>query len=246
MGKSGEKESLHIYGKGWVRYPNSKRWGDQYFKTQVSLHVYVWEMYHGRPVPDKYIVHHIDGDPANNEIENLIAMSKSEHARLHFSNSYNIDRLRKLAEIGREHAKAWHGSPAGRQFHKEIGKLAWESAYQVVKSCENCGKEYETWNIAECHSRFCSNRCRAAWRRKSGVDNESRTCAFCGAEFEVNRYTKRKYCSRYCSGQARRIERARTTCAFCGQEFEHYASDRRVYCSRKCQYIAARSQPQTA
>lgn len=241
MGKRGKKESLHIYGKGWVRYPESHSWGDKYFKRPISLHVYVWEMYHGRHVPKGYVVHHIDGDPANNEIENLIAMPKSEHARLHQSARHDIGRLRELAKIGREHAKAWHSSPAGRQFHKKLGKLAWENAYRVVKVCEHCGDEYETWNIASSRSRFCSNKCKAAWRRQSGIDDEIRICKYCGREFTVSKYSKTSHCSRLCAAQLRRKPKKVTVCAQCGKRFEDYPSANRVYCSKECKDSAQRT-----
>ena len=37
---------------------------------------------HG-PVPKGYHIHHIDGDPNNNNLENLIAVTPEEHYRLH-------------------------------------------------------------------------------------------------------------------------------------------------------------------
>lgn len=46
------------------------------------LHRDVWEHHHG-PIPPGLEVHHIDHDKANNAVENLELLSKSEHARLH-------------------------------------------------------------------------------------------------------------------------------------------------------------------
>lgn len=34
-------------------------------------------------IPDGYVVHHVDGDNTNNSIENLVAMTRGEHVRLH-------------------------------------------------------------------------------------------------------------------------------------------------------------------
>ena len=37
----------------------------------------------GRPLRDDEIVHHIDGDTTNNDLDKLQVMSQSEHLRLH-------------------------------------------------------------------------------------------------------------------------------------------------------------------
>ncbi len=39
----------------------------------------------GRNLTDSEIVHHIDGDPTNNDLGNLEVMTQSEHAREHFT-----------------------------------------------------------------------------------------------------------------------------------------------------------------
>ena len=51
--------------------------------------------------------------------------------------------------------------------------------------CTNCGKEFVGQPGKD---RFCSNACKSAYRRKSGVDNVTRSCAFCGGPFIVNKY----------------------------------------------------------
>jgi len=43
----------------------------------------VWEEYWGEPVSKGYFLHHIDGNYANNDITNLIAMKRGKHNWLH-------------------------------------------------------------------------------------------------------------------------------------------------------------------
>lgn len=45
-------------------------------------HRVVWEAAHG-PIPPGFHVHHIDENPANNDIGNLRLVSAAEHRRLH-------------------------------------------------------------------------------------------------------------------------------------------------------------------
>ena len=42
-----------------------------------------------RTLDDNEIIHHIDGDPSNNNISNLQVMTKEEHARLHRTEYYD-------------------------------------------------------------------------------------------------------------------------------------------------------------
>lgn len=46
-------------------------------------HRYIMEQYLGRKLNRNEVVHHKDGDKTNNDIENLVLMSLSEHSREH-------------------------------------------------------------------------------------------------------------------------------------------------------------------
>ncbi len=52
-------------------------------KGYVREHVFVMEEFLGRSLTEDEVVHHIDGDKANNKIENLQVMTKYEHKCLH-------------------------------------------------------------------------------------------------------------------------------------------------------------------
>jgi hypothetical protein len=47
-------------------------------------HRLVMEAYIGRKLSSDEVVHHINGDKADNRVENLVIMTRSEHTKLHF------------------------------------------------------------------------------------------------------------------------------------------------------------------
>lgn len=105
------------------------------------------------------------------------------------------DNLNKNA---RPKAIEWHKSEEGRKWHKEqwkvsLGKVKHEQKPKKLK-CIYCGKEYETTTFGI--TKFCSNNCKSAYRRKLGVDNVERQCRVCGDTFTTNKYSKRTLCSR--------------------------------------------------
>lgn len=53
------------------------------YNGYVYEHRYVVEKEIGRPLKKSEIVHHIDGNKLNNDISNLMLMTRSEHAHLH-------------------------------------------------------------------------------------------------------------------------------------------------------------------
>lgn len=174
-------------------------------KHPVRAHVYVWEKYNGK-VPPMHSVHHIDRNKANNSIENLTLLSYSEHSSLH-SKENAKQSSERMNTIARPKAIEWHKSEAGSAMHRkhyeDSTKAIWQERVTMV--CEICGKEYETNHASMHKSRFCSNNCKAKFRRMSGVDNETRLCAICGSEFTCNKYSKQKTCgNKECANESQR------------------------------------------
>lgn len=163
------------------------------------LHRYVWEFYNGT-IEKGYDIHHKDGNKENNDISNLVKLLKSKHLHYHNTNQTEevINKKRKnIKEKALPEAIKWHKSEEGRKWHSkhslEISKNLKEKEY----TCLNCDKHFykKPYGV----NKFCSNKCKTAYRRKKGLDNVEKICERCGGVFVDDKYNKRKYCSRECS-----------------------------------------------
>lgn len=170
---------------------------------RLRLHRAVYEYYNGA-IPDGYQVHHIDHDKSNNEPENLIALTKEDHSRLHgmeLTDEQREARRDNLTQNARPAASEWHRSEVGRAWHLEHYERMKDALHvRIVLACENCGKDFEGVPNA---SRFCSNACKSAWRRKAGLDDVERECASCGRAFKTSKYSSAKCCSQSCTNHWR-------------------------------------------
>jgi hypothetical protein len=82
--KHGPSEKVMFNGYSYRRYPESPRRELRvYFarsgRQRVNwLHRDIW-IHHNGPIPAGFHVHHVDGNPLNNAIENLAVMPEREH-----------------------------------------------------------------------------------------------------------------------------------------------------------------------
>lgn len=175
-----------------------------YFQHQGKrLHIAVWK-YHNGEIPKGYHVHHIDEDRTNNQIENLGLLPARLHLSFHQREEKRKEYQQKHIKNIRELASEWHGSEAGREMHSRLAKRYWETAGTITYTCMECGKEFESrHHYGPDENRFCSNKCKAAFRRHNHTDDVERICAYCGKPFMVNRYSKAECCSRDCAVKRR-------------------------------------------
>jgi len=175
---------------------------------RVRLHIYVWTIERGA-IPKGYQVHHIDEDKRHNDIDNLTCISRHNHLSYHSKKKYerNPEVLDGALELAREAAKEWHASEAGHKWHKEHYEQNKAKLHMVREfKCEYCGKLFKSTQV---HSRFCCNAHKTAYRVRSGVDNEERTCAVCGKTFLANKYARKSTCGIVCKGKLRSLNNKR-------------------------------------
>ncbi|MGP6175424.1 HNH endonuclease signature motif containing protein [Corynebacterium sp. A21] len=214
-------ETVTFNGVKFRRYPEAKQQAHRrYYRAGIAdsqrgiqaLHQEVWKHYNGgAAIPDGYHVHHKDHDFNNNSPGNLELVERLAHLRQHFAERKSDPEFRKKASENLRKVSAaaaeWHGSPEGLEWHSKHGKESWEKREYRDLTCEQCGGNFET-KSRHGSERFCSNKCKSAWRRDSGVDDVDRECAFCRTEFRVNKYSKARCCGRKCGANLRSRERA--------------------------------------
>lgn len=173
-------------------------------KLRKCLHRYLYEKEHGE-IPKGYEIHHVDHNPLNNDLSNLIALPQSEHKKIHKEEitEEQLNKLQKnLNKNARPRANEWHKSEVGKEWHKKHYEGMKEKLHTTKKiKCLCCGKETIVGTSKE--NKFCSDKCKSKYRRDKGLDNETRICATCGKEFTINKYSKTKNCSRSCSAKMR-------------------------------------------
>lgn len=109
------------------------------------LHRQVWEDNFG-PIPHKWVIHHVDHNPANNKPDNLQLLTPSEH-RVH------------------------HPRPSGRT-SDEI-KAMWRKRVPVAIECATCGTVFDSTGA---RATYCSRTCnrRAYNNGRSAFDERAR------------------------------------------------------------------------
>jgi hypothetical protein len=69
-------------GQGWIDQ------GSRFISVngiRRPEHRHLMEMHLGRTLEPHEVVHHVDRNPINNDLTNLVVLDRSEHARLHFA-----------------------------------------------------------------------------------------------------------------------------------------------------------------
>jgi HNH endonuclease len=172
-------------------------------KIPSNLHRAVWTAHFGAISPNCH-VHHRDGNPRNNEVENLQCLPAAVHLSYAAKKSKWVGSSGNKQQLIRaqEKAKLWHASEEGHEWHVQHGKKAWKNRKPISKKCLECGKEYEAWFP---WSKYCHYNCKGKARRKSGIDNENRQCEICNKWFVIYKHALKRTCGQICATKLARI-----------------------------------------
>ena len=158
------------------------------------LHRYVWEKEVGS-IPKGCHIHHLNGNKADNRIENLAILTASGHERMHGQEIERKERSRENIKKAVKAAPAWHRSKEGLAWHSKQAKGRKQPRQEKI--CVICGRTFMGTKTQS----FCSNACKSKYRRVNGLDDVDQVCLICGKTFRCSRFSKQKYCSKECASR---------------------------------------------
>ena len=91
-----------------------KRYGEYIWNNirqeRTSPHVAVWENFMETHVSDNCCIHHVDQDPLNNDILNLVCVTRPEHQRWHSTHRSLVTRCKisksnSISQKGKHHSE---------------------------------------------------------------------------------------------------------------------------------------------
>lgn len=227
--------------QSFLGIPFRKRSRGHYFNPMMSIYRLVWIYYCGE-LPPHALIHHIDENKDNNDIENLRAMEVSAHMKLHWRKDKNDENIFVCQKCG----------------------VAFSTVANHALYCPECKKEIERARNRERDRKRTRkhideeaklrNTLNEAARRIESIAGGIRTCPICNRMFFNYRdhrkgHSDRKTCSVECEQKLREQKRAerliaRTKiCEVCGKPFEWKYHSKQKTCSVACgKILSARTQ----
>ena len=200
------------------------------YKTDELLHRVFYQYYCG-DIPKGNEIHHIDNNSENNDIENLICLTKAEHTRAHFETQTGRFAKREMTceMCGQKFIARYHGN--NRFCSDQCRQKARRIECREIRICAFCGKPFEIENYEKVT--HCSVSCVQKDRRKNSY--EEIICPVCGKKFTAMKHLHQKYCSKECAHKFLAAQGHVTRhCLNCGKAFDSLKSKNKKFCSRKC------------
>ncbi len=165
-----------VYKPDFYRSMKNDNW-----KGYVYEHIFIAEKMIGRPLRDEEVVHHLDGDRANNRVENLLVLEKSQHSKLHTWINAGAPGLKDLEMKGLNSGKP-----------KVVRKQA--------QGCKKCGN-----TLQQKQKYYCSGNCAKESNRKverpslEQIEDDLKTMSFVavGKKYGVSDNCIRKWIKGY-------------------------------------------------
>lgn len=240
-------EKIEFDGVTYRRYPESKYNRHKRFHDYKgkSLHRAIWE-YHKGKIPEGYHIHHKDGDPFNNSIENLQCLTPKDHCKAH-SELAKVDPSKDIYESRRQ----WQKSKEGLEHHSRLAKDLWANKKKTTIPCEKCGVSCERFR--EHSIRTVCDPCQSKGqleKRKREYTPKLRKiicvkCKICGSVTEQKTAKPKSFCSKACqlnSRYHRGVDNIERKCRICDKHFLINRYSKTQTCSDLCRgkYISSR------
>lgn len=204
-----------------------KRSRGHYFNPMMSIYRLVWIYYRGE-LPPHAVIHHIDENKDNNNIDNLRSMTVQAHIRLHarkdktdenifvcqdcgisFSTTANhalyCSACRKKRAQNRQNERKREKTKQKREenFWKDCAQRA-EKIVARLRTCSVCGRMFcrnPSHRRGTTDRLTCSDECEQKLRKQRADErrvDRTKICEVCGKPFEWKYQSKQKTCSPEC------------------------------------------------
>lgn len=160
--------------------------------STVHVHRLVARTFLGKPPDCRPLVHYLDGDPANNRVDNLVYASQAQISeKQRAGENIKCEQCAKRFYVSPCHLTKKHRT---RFCSKECADKAQKQADPQI--CEECGVEFYVppAELKKGNGRFCSRRCYTQSKK-----SELRKCEVCGATIHVTRSKCQNNGGRFCS-----------------------------------------------
>ena len=144
-------------------HPNANKNG------YISEHRFVMSNSIGRPLRPDEIIHHINGNRSDNQIQNLRIVTRREHVRNHNSGENHSlwkggSIVKSCVYCGKDFDTHAHNRNESAKYCSR--KCYWNSMSGPTKTCVVCGKEFRPRNPATQPGKYCSMKCSGIGRGK--------------------------------------------------------------------------------
>lgn len=113
----------NVRGKRWNRHPftdnDIKIVKERRCIGQQPIYRLVWEAFNG-PIPEGYVIHHIDHDKLNDSLDNLMLMTNEDHSRHHNTDPSDVKR-KKMSEVKKNKKRPEQSAAIKNRIHINNG-----------------------------------------------------------------------------------------------------------------------------
>lgn len=198
-------EYFDFEGFKYKRYPNAKLPRRRnYFQRHVKvegkltttyLHREIWKTHHGE-IPKGFHIHHKDGNPLNNAIENFECLSALEHRKKHADElGMTISEYYKYVK---SKGVSWNKTIEGRNFKSQQAKNIWKNRRPIPMICRFCNKSFSKHSTRGLKNEFCSQNCTKRHGFMTGEYAIEKQCIECSNIFKCRPDKPRLTCSKAC------------------------------------------------
>lgn len=219
-------DDTHQRFNGVIYYKNKQG----HFHKDIQLHRAVFAYYNGEELIAGSDIHHMDINPANNNINNLQLLTRAKHQTIHSEHRMETPLERVCPICGKIFIrKEPHSKYCSRKCYIQ-SKRTFQSQEKI---CPICLRKFST--IADNpKQKYCS---RACANEAKTFHNRNKICPVCGKAFVAPPIKPNQiYCSRSCSAKGHTAPRIEKSCPVCGNTFQvnPESKKQKVCCSKSC------------